>query len=253
MRAQAQSQLWASETASVRSLYRVLVPRSHICPTCLTELARVPTVRDPHYGLPIVVCPRCTTACVRTRHPDQRFWRSVGRLRRGLTQLLLALLFTAVSVGAIIAISIWVGEFFTDRRARLRLPADLEPAQLTALIAATAMGLVCGVTIRVIYAHQRFWIGWLVLMVPAGALISIDFTLGHLVEFINRFAPTDFSLTPPAGTVVARRYQGLALMAVIDTLGMLLGTLLNRSIAQSSRKRVVKLRRKLRRRRARRD
>lgn len=51
------------------------MPLAHACISCGTSLSRVRAQRDPHYGLPLVVCPTCTRACVRRRHPLQAGWR----------------------------------------------------------------------------------------------------------------------------------------------------------------------------------
>ncbi len=53
------------------------MPVAHACISCGTSLSRVRARRDPHYGLPLVVCPTCTRACVRRRHPLQAGWRRV--------------------------------------------------------------------------------------------------------------------------------------------------------------------------------
>jgi hypothetical protein len=54
---------------------------SHICMSCGLDLARLHPRPDPHYGLPIVVCPRCATAVVRRAHPLVVRWREARRLR----------------------------------------------------------------------------------------------------------------------------------------------------------------------------
>lgn len=55
------------------------VARSHICLGCGTELAHVAAPPDRHYGLPVVVCPRCTLACVRRPFAGRARWRTFLR------------------------------------------------------------------------------------------------------------------------------------------------------------------------------
>lgn len=62
---------------------------SHACASCGLELASIRAAPDPHYGLAVVVCPRCRTACTRSRPDIVRWWRSVRRPLR--SALLLAL------------------------------------------------------------------------------------------------------------------------------------------------------------------
>lgn len=62
--------------------------RTHICLGCGFELAGVRAPPDPHYGLPVVVCPRCELACV--RHPKDpliALFHNGLRLRRSLLSL----------------------------------------------------------------------------------------------------------------------------------------------------------------------
>jgi hypothetical protein len=52
---------------------------AHICQECGFDLARVRPVREPHYNLPLVRCPRCAWCSVRRRHP---LWVQFQRFRR---------------------------------------------------------------------------------------------------------------------------------------------------------------------------
>ncbi|MFG0259296.1 MAG: hypothetical protein ACF8LK_03000 [Phycisphaerales bacterium JB041] len=53
--------------------------RSHICLGCGTELAHLAAPPDRHYGLPVVVCPRCTLASVRRPFGGRARWRTFLR------------------------------------------------------------------------------------------------------------------------------------------------------------------------------
>jgi len=52
---------------------------AHVCLGCGFDLARVRAFREPHYGLPLVVCPRCQAATTRRRHP---LWSAFRRFKR---------------------------------------------------------------------------------------------------------------------------------------------------------------------------
>lgn len=79
------------------------VGRAHICIQCGLSLARVHAPPDPHYGLPVVVCPRCHAASVRrpfagdaTRRAAVRAWHTAARL---FIRLVLLLAASAITVG----------------------------------------------------------------------------------------------------------------------------------------------------------
>lgn len=79
------------------------MPLSHTCASCGAELCRIRALPDPVYGLPIVVCPRCGTACVRRRHPVPARWREAVRVFAslrwlGMQVVLLALLVVVFAV-----------------------------------------------------------------------------------------------------------------------------------------------------------
>ena len=82
---------------------------AHSCLGCGLDLARVRTIRDMHYGLPLVICPGCSTAAIRRRHPLQRLWRSFIRTEKSLWMMfwhivvLMALM--GINIGAIAFVS----------------------------------------------------------------------------------------------------------------------------------------------------
>src|SRR5262245_27090216 len=53
---------------------------AHVCMTCGLDLARVRVQRDPHYHLPLVICPQCRSASVRRRHPIISRFRQARRV-----------------------------------------------------------------------------------------------------------------------------------------------------------------------------
>jgi len=89
------------------------VPKSHICPSCLTELAKVRAIPDPHYGLAVVVCPSCLLATVRTRHPDIEFWRGFRRFHQSLRVVIAKVLLMALLAGVMTLLISAAGDIYT--------------------------------------------------------------------------------------------------------------------------------------------
>jgi len=231
--------------------YALTVPRSHICPSCLTELARIRAVPDPHYGLAVVVCPECSLACVRTKHPDRAFWRGVGRRVRSIRLFIITIISTALSVGALIGMSLWMVPVLTDFRAKYIPIGMIDLDRIDHLVAALMLVLLSGSVIRTIYAHQRLWVAWLILMIPGFVFISIDYTVLWTMNRLSRMLERIPDQYPPTLNEIHRRYEVLLIMAGVASIGMLLGIILNRMIVAGSHKRVSKIRRKLNKRQAR--
>lgn len=208
---------------------------------------------DPHYGLGVVVCPRCQQGVVRIKHPDRAFWNDVRRTIHSIRMLLLTLIFTALSVGALAGITMWIMPLITDRRGKLRLPIDASPSDQSVLIMSALLVLLCGVVIRAVYAHQRFWVASLILLLPSSVLLSIDWSIGSLLARLNRVSTTSMHIDVPDRLEMVRRYESFVVLACIATLGLLVGIVLNRYIARGASKRIVRRRRKLRARQARQD
>jgi hypothetical protein len=88
---------------------------SHVCMECGLDLARVRAAPDPHYGLPMVTCPRCARACVRW-HPSRIGWRGARRVRRAAVGLAaqVVILLGSAAITTIASMSMAV-ERFTPR------------------------------------------------------------------------------------------------------------------------------------------
>lgn len=155
---------------------------AHVCMECGWDLARVRVRQDPHYGLPLVICPRCTTACVRRRHP---LWNGFDTLRRvDCVLTLLALQFgfialfsflTLLSTFALMMLLIEVPEFRAD---------DVPWILMMALL---MLPIALGAWLTVAFHHHarwRVWLGWhLFMLLPiavlgAVLLINEEFRIG---------------------------------------------------------------------------
>lgn len=62
---------------------------SHLCTTCGLDLARVRAAVDPHYGLPLVCCPRCRHYQFRRKYPILRRWKQARRILNSFFHLTL--------------------------------------------------------------------------------------------------------------------------------------------------------------------
>ena len=80
---------------------------SHVCLSCGLDLARVRALLEPHYALPVVVCPDCGWATVR-RAPQGG--RSLYRLLVSLLTLISQLGLLAAGLGMLLFVSIEMGD-----------------------------------------------------------------------------------------------------------------------------------------------
>lgn len=65
---------------------------AHVCLGCGADLARIHVIRDPHYRLPIVICPDCGEACVRRVDPILQRWRAFQPIALALCALFVQVL-----------------------------------------------------------------------------------------------------------------------------------------------------------------
>jgi len=147
--------------------------------------------------------------------------------------------------------SIWMVPALTDFHGKFIPPSMIDLDRINHFVAALALVLLCGTVMRTIYAHQRFWVAWLILMIPGFVLISIDYTVLWTMNRISKMLELAPDQYPPTIGEIHRRYEVLLIMAGVASVGMLLGTIFNRMIVASLSKRIVKIRRKLKKRQAR--
>ena len=229
------------------------VPRSHICPSCLTELARIRAVPDEHYGLPVVVCPGCKLACVRTRHPDQQFWRVYHRNRLAIGAVIGRVIFTVILGLILWGISEWATDVFADHRGNLEL---LEP--FTAIDVETAMGawlipvlaMIAGFVVRLLYAHQRAWVCALILFATGFFFSSLEYFFEYvygLLAFLGSFVPEN-DLPETADMLLRGKF--LLMIWVLSLIGIGVGSVIAPSSEKSFQRRCKRLRKKIRKHKA---
>jgi hypothetical protein len=155
---------------------------AHVCIQCGFDLARTRPAREPHYGLMLVVCPRCHHACVRRRHPIWTAWRTIRRFdfvlrvmsfKVAITSLLCAL--TAIAV-----ISILLMGFRYSRVSALA-------ADDFAWLCVWVFGILApatGAWLTAAFSHLKrshVWLGWTALMsIPLLGIVVISLMVGEL-------------------------------------------------------------------------
>lgn len=99
---------------------------SHICLSCGLDLARVRAVTEPHYGLPLVVCPECSVATVRRKEAVTAAWRRTLRTAAAIRAMVLRLAAGAVLMGASVGIVFFLElEAESDRGFIMEVPGAL--------------------------------------------------------------------------------------------------------------------------------
>lgn len=254
MRANAPSQPVMDETTHPLSrMLCVRMPISHTCPSCCNELGHLRAVPDPHYGLGVIVCPRCDHACVRTRHPDRVYWQYIRRLRKSLQQLALVIIFTALSTGATIGMTFWILPEITARPAQYTRPDLTNPAVPFQLGIACFLVLLCGCIARTIFAHLRFPVVLGMFLILIGVFLNIDWGMTRVMVFVSELFSVDTDFFLPDSHEMTRRHLAIVPMLPVFVLGMGVGAIFNTMIARTSTRRIVRIRRRLRKRRSRLD
>ncbi len=210
----------------------------------MTELARVRAAPDPHYGLPVVVCPSCSKASVRTRHPDIQFWRNFRRLHRSLRSLVFTVLLS-IGLGALmLGLVMWARGMNPDAIGSID-PAERVGAWAS-LVLIPMLACASGCVVRLLYAHRHAMVPFAVLLVLGSFFTWIDyifFGLSALMAEVGGYRQPYFS-----GTLDDFVHRGmlLALLMIFALIGLLPARVLMRRVRGSDARRFRRLRRKRR-------
>lgn len=209
------------------------MPISHTCPTCLTELARVRALPDPHYGLPVVVCPGCGRAVVRTKHPDRVFWRHKRLLLAGLWSVVWRL-GLMVLAGLLMSLSVlatgyglpeWLnGEHPMQESDRAAGEASLFIGMLFLFI------VLAGLITRLVVLTRLFWRAAVLLLVVAFAWIMNFEIAEHLatIDYANMIHTSGSSERPLAADHMILMLALLFAAMLLSWFGWVLGGLVKR-------------------------
>jgi hypothetical protein len=151
---------------------------SHACLNCGTDLATVRAVREPHYGLPLVICPCCGSAAVRRRHVIQQRWRGFLQVMRSLIAMLGQLAALILCIGAVITLCILIQKetrWFLGGASTEPIAACL-PAVMVIVVAVLA-----GVWLTAGLAHwKRLW-AWAIFTILVAVGVSMDTVIAPAV------------------------------------------------------------------------
>jgi hypothetical protein len=143
---------------------------SHLCITCGFDLARVRARPDPHYALPMVLCPGCGEAAVRRMHPSRHAWRTLLRVKTSIVAIALQSALLLGFTAGVVAVCVFVGERWA--RGILAVPGDEE--QVLAVLAFGALPIALGAWLTAGLSHIGRFRVWLAFSILALLLISLD-------------------------------------------------------------------------------
>lgn len=205
----------------------------------MKELAGIRAAPDPHYGLPIVVCPRCAYACVRTKHPDIEFWRGFRRLQNSVRDLIVRL---ALIVGA--ALLFWMLVMVSDE---LYSPSGrFDPlfpfaiGDLDYLIGGVSVlggAVFLTMVVSMLMSHRNALFGAMILIPLALFFITIDYTTTGAMHLIATIADFDFGGRMPRGSEMIDRFQRFGYFMSVSMIGVVPAIMLRKTINNTPRRR----------------
>lgn len=173
---------------------------SHVCLSCGLDLARVRARLDPHYALPIVVCPDCGRAAVRRKH---RIGRRTLKLLASLVALIVQAGLAAAGVFGLTVVSHELGGML----ARGGLGALPREEIILRLAACAAFAVALGAWLTAGLGHCRRLRTWLVFLGAGAVMVSLVPLFDALPEWLPE------------------RYAMLALVMAVATAGIPVGML----------------------------
>lgn len=165
----------------------------HVCWQCGLDLARQRPQRDPHYGLPLVHCPRCAWSCVRRRHPLHVGWRKAMRIGKAVATLILQMgllaMMTAMTLGLTNVIR-FHSSWLTD-------PRQASQSEMLPIVGVMAITVFIGVWLGSMFAFRNvfstfgLWVLWIagVLAIESMGVRSVYNALHALVGSDVRWIP----------------------------------------------------------------
>ena len=213
---------------------------AQVCMRCGTALTRVRPIREPRYGLRLVLCPKCGAAGVKRRHPIQQSWRTSLRVQRSVCTLLLQIVLLAgLVMGSVGSIS-----GLADSPSNL---TDMLRHDKWALAGpGVALPLLVGIWLTVGLGHWPRGSAWAVWAGLLTCLLAIE----PILDAPGPPAVEVFGLTAIPGSFDMERWLRrlliLAVMLAIATGGIPIGRLLRGLHEKNRRARFRKRRARLR-------
>ena len=193
---------------------------AHVCCGCARDLAGVRAVRDPHYALPLVLCPGCGKAYVRQTHPFHARW--IGSLRIGTA--LTALIFQNVVAATLIfsTLAVIAGTLALGYAAII---GELTRQALINLgMSVGAVSIVTGAWLTAGLSHiswWRAWLGWMLLVVSLVGFIAVVIPValaGRVPDVVSWIAGTSVitaAACVPLGIIMVLALAGIPLGKLI--------------------------------------
>ncbi len=163
---------------------------AHVCLGCGADLARIRVIRDPHYRLPIVICPDCGGACVRRVDPILQRWRAFQSLAAALCALLVQVLIVLLLAPATALVIDAVPDLFPVRISGNVFDL-LYDQSIEAMVVCVTLPLLTGVWMTTGLGHWRPWLARAVWGLIIAALLSWDMlrlafgTLGNRLGIVS--------------------------------------------------------------------
>lgn len=195
---------------------------AHVCYGCACDLAGVRAIRDPHYALPLVLCPRCGKAHIRQTHPFHTRWIASLRIGTAITALVFQNVVALTLIGSTLAViagalalgyAAMIGEL--TREAMVNLAISLG-----------AVSIVTGAWLTAGLSHiswWRAWLGWMlliVLLMVLSAAVSLAVLAGRVPDLVTWIVGTSAitaAACVPLGTIMVLALAGIPLGKLILT------------------------------------
>lgn len=225
-----------------------VVAKSHICPSCLTELARIRAVPDQHYGLPIVVCPGCSKATVRTRHPDIEYWRGVRRFQWAMRNLLAKLVLTVLAGLVFWALVMASEDIFTPGGGLDLVYPYYSGDPGLAIGASMMMGVsvVLMMILVLLYAHRSIFFAVCVFVLVSLFFVTIEYQALWANHALGLIAGFDPDIRLPRGYEIRQRFERFGFLGGVSLLGIVPAFLLRGISSRGDARRFRRLLRKRR-------
>lgn len=226
----------------------------HSCHSCGLPLGAIAALRDPEIGLCVVVCPECSTASVRRRHPLVGTWRSFCTVFWGAYAML-----WRIVAGLVLALgSMGVSSIVQDSLAGLR-PSELvghylgEPdleqdvarwransgLQLLVLYVGWFVGMGVAASGGLAHVRQRVWV-WLAVFGLPWVLVALTAVI-HVLDRWSQGFPIHAPLMDAGFVANTRFYVGVQAVGLpLALLGVPLGRVLRRASFRRDQRRWIK-------------
>lgn len=227
------------------------MPQSQTCPSCLTELARIRAVPDPQYRLPIVVCPTCKIASVRSKHHDIEFWRGIRRFHSALRIVFAKVLLMLICSGLMALLIVAAGDVFMPfGRFNPSFPfssGDVWSVMSAVGILLGSMLLTAGASVLI--RHKPIYQALLIFLFLTAFFLTIDYSVswsGIMLAKLGGFQQRHYL---PTNSEMTRRFSQFGFLFAISLLGLIPAIPLRKLIDLAPKRRFRRLLKKRRKQR----